>query len=190
MHCFGAKPILANCHIDTKKYISVKFYLEIKSFHFRKCTWKCRQQNGGYFVSALCWIAVLYENFTLTMQKPIRTISCRDDPRLLAIIAAKHWPSTTYSWDVAMFQEHCDYFFNSRLTEDSPWDDTEASKIQFLTESLFLYPTIKYPIQILIWRYISWCNSGLQLVPTWEYQRVWYFFMYCKHIYKDPTLLK
>ena len=59
------------------------------------------------------------ENFTLTMQKTISPISCPEDPRLLTIIAAKHWPSTTYSWSVAVFREHCEYFWNSRFIEGS-----------------------------------------------------------------------
>ena len=35
-----------------KEYISVKFHLRFKSFHSRKCTWKCRLRSGVHFISA------------------------------------------------------------------------------------------------------------------------------------------
>ena len=50
----GAKPlseiILPYYQLDHKEHISVKFYLNFKSFHSRKCTWKCCLWNGGHFV--------------------------------------------------------------------------------------------------------------------------------------------
>ena len=45
------KPMLPYCWLDPN--ISVKPYLKFKSFSSRKCTWKCRLQNGSHFISAL-----------------------------------------------------------------------------------------------------------------------------------------
>ena len=51
---FGAKPlfeiVLPFCQLDPKEHISMKFYWTFKSFYSRKCSWKCRLQNGGHFV--------------------------------------------------------------------------------------------------------------------------------------------
>ena len=53
---FGAKPSsesrLSYCQLYPKDLISVAFYLQLKSFQLRKCSWQCRLRNGGYFVSA------------------------------------------------------------------------------------------------------------------------------------------
>ena len=53
---FGVKPLsesmLPYCQFYPVEHISVKFYSKFKSFHSRKCTWKCRLRNGGHFVSA------------------------------------------------------------------------------------------------------------------------------------------
>ena len=51
--------MLPYCHLDSREHISVKFHLEFKSFHSRKCTWKCRLRNGGHFVSASVCLVVL-----------------------------------------------------------------------------------------------------------------------------------
>ena len=52
----GAKPLpepmLAYCQLDSREYISVKFESEYYYFHSKKSIWKCRQENGGHFVSA------------------------------------------------------------------------------------------------------------------------------------------
>ena len=52
---FGAKslsnPMLQYCQLDHKEHISVKFHLKFRSFHSRKCTWKCRLGNGDQFES-------------------------------------------------------------------------------------------------------------------------------------------
>ena len=53
---FRAKPLSAPmmtyCHIGHEEHISMKCYSEFKQFHPRKCIWKYRLRNGGYFVSA------------------------------------------------------------------------------------------------------------------------------------------
>ena len=53
-HLFGAKPLsesmLLYCQLDPNEHISVKFYLKFKSFHSRKCTWKCHLRNDISFV--------------------------------------------------------------------------------------------------------------------------------------------
>ena len=53
---FAAKPLseamLPCCQLDPMEHISVKFYSKFKSFHSRKCTWKCCLGNGSNFVSA------------------------------------------------------------------------------------------------------------------------------------------
>ena len=45
-HLFSAQLLpelmLPYCQLDPKKHISIKFYLQFKSFHSRKCTSKCR----------------------------------------------------------------------------------------------------------------------------------------------------
>ena len=52
---FGAKPLsqpmLTYCQEDHKEHISINFYLKFKSFHSRKCIWKCGLQNGCHLVS-------------------------------------------------------------------------------------------------------------------------------------------
>ena len=44
-HLFGnnplSEPMMVYCQIDLKEHISMKFYLKFKSFHSRKCIWKC-----------------------------------------------------------------------------------------------------------------------------------------------------
>ena len=62
---FGAKPLsppmVSCCQLDPKEHISVKFHLKFKSFNSRKCTWKCRLQNGGHIVSAsMCYTYALF----------------------------------------------------------------------------------------------------------------------------------
>ena len=56
-HLVGAKPLseplLPYCQLDPKEHISVKFESKYRTFHSRKCTWKCRLESGGHFVSAL-----------------------------------------------------------------------------------------------------------------------------------------
>ena len=61
-HLIGTKsfsePMLPYCQLDNQECLSVAFYLKFKSFHSRKCVWKCRLDNSGHFVSAsMCWIA-------------------------------------------------------------------------------------------------------------------------------------
>ena len=52
---FSAKPLSAPmmtyCQLDHDEHISMKYYLKLKSFHSRKCIWKCRLGNGGHVVS-------------------------------------------------------------------------------------------------------------------------------------------
>ena len=45
-----SEPKLTYCELDPKEYISMKFHFEFKSFHWRKCVWKCRPPIGGLFV--------------------------------------------------------------------------------------------------------------------------------------------
>ena len=47
-----SKPMLEYCQLDPKEQTSMKFQSEFKHFHSRKCTSKCRLQNGVHFVSA------------------------------------------------------------------------------------------------------------------------------------------
>ena len=42
-----SEPMLLCFQLYPKEHISVKFYLKFKSFHSRKCTWKCRLENGA-----------------------------------------------------------------------------------------------------------------------------------------------
>ena len=54
-----SEPMQTYYQSDLKKFSLMKFYLKFKSFHSRKCIWKCCLQNGGHFVSASmcfkCW---------------------------------------------------------------------------------------------------------------------------------------
>ena len=45
-------PMLPYCQLGCKELISVEFVLSFESFQSRKCTWRCHQWIGGYFVSA------------------------------------------------------------------------------------------------------------------------------------------
>ena len=51
---FGAKPLskptVGYCQLDPKEQTSVKFWSQYKTFHSRKCIWKCRLRNGDNFV--------------------------------------------------------------------------------------------------------------------------------------------
>ena len=53
---FGAKPLsepmLPYSQLDPKELISLKLYLKFRSFHSRKCTWKCHLRNGNYLALA------------------------------------------------------------------------------------------------------------------------------------------
>ena len=46
-----SEPRKTYCQSDPEEQISMKFYLKFKSFHSRKCIWKCLK-TGMYFVSA------------------------------------------------------------------------------------------------------------------------------------------
>ena len=35
------EPMPVNCQIDPREHISIRFYLKITGFHWRKCLWKC-----------------------------------------------------------------------------------------------------------------------------------------------------
>ena len=52
-HLFCAKslsePKLSCCQLDPKEYTSVNFFVKFKSFHSKKCTWKCHLRNSGHF---------------------------------------------------------------------------------------------------------------------------------------------
>ena len=53
-------PMLEYCLLYPWEQTSVEFQSEFKHFHSRKCIWKCRLQNGVYFVSAsMCLGSVL-----------------------------------------------------------------------------------------------------------------------------------
>ena len=43
--------LLECCWLDHGRQISKKFYSKYNGFHKRKWLWKCRPENGGYFVS-------------------------------------------------------------------------------------------------------------------------------------------
>ena len=51
---FDAKPLpeqmLTYCQLDHQEQTLVKFESQYKTFHSRKCTWKCRLRNGGHIV--------------------------------------------------------------------------------------------------------------------------------------------
>ena len=51
---FGAKPLpqqmLNYYQLDHKEHTSVKFESEYRIFCTKKCIWKCRLRNVGYFV--------------------------------------------------------------------------------------------------------------------------------------------
>ena len=61
---FGAKPLsepmLPYCQLNPKEHISVKFYLKFKSFHLRKCTWKCRLPKWWPFCLGLNVLKMSY----------------------------------------------------------------------------------------------------------------------------------
>ena len=52
-HLYGAKPepLLDSSQLDHEKYVSMNFYLKIKSFHSRKCIIKRRLENDSHFES-------------------------------------------------------------------------------------------------------------------------------------------
>ena len=51
-----SKPMMTYCQLDPKGHISMKYHLKFKSFHSRKCIWKCHLWNGSHFVSAsMCY---------------------------------------------------------------------------------------------------------------------------------------
>ena len=56
---FGAKPLskpkLGYCRLDPNEQTSVKYLSKYKTFHSRKCIWKCRLWNGGYFAQG-SWV--------------------------------------------------------------------------------------------------------------------------------------
>ena len=60
---FGAKPLpkskLSYCQLDPWEQTSVKFESKCKTFHSRKCIWKCRLRNGGHFVRGWGWIKLV-----------------------------------------------------------------------------------------------------------------------------------
>ena len=49
---FCAKPlsesVLSYCQLHIKEHISLKFFSKFKSFHSRKCTWKCHLWTGSH----------------------------------------------------------------------------------------------------------------------------------------------
>ena len=45
-----SKPILGYCQLDPQEQHSVKFETKYKTFHARKCTWKCRLRNVSHLV--------------------------------------------------------------------------------------------------------------------------------------------
>ena len=42
-------PILVHCQSDPKEQILMKFKSKNRTFHLRKCIWRYRPRNGGYF---------------------------------------------------------------------------------------------------------------------------------------------
>ena len=40
-----SEPMMVCCQLDPEEHISMKFYLKFKSFHSRKCIWKCCLQK-------------------------------------------------------------------------------------------------------------------------------------------------
>ena len=45
-----SKPMVTYCQLDLREQTSVKFESKYKTFHSRKCIWKCCRWNGGHFV--------------------------------------------------------------------------------------------------------------------------------------------
>ena len=50
----AAETMLPYCQLHHKKHISVKSYLEFKSFQSKKCTWKCRLLNDIHLSQPEC----------------------------------------------------------------------------------------------------------------------------------------
>ena len=46
------QPVVTNCQLNPKEYISMKFYLKIKGFYSQKCIWKCHLRYDSHFVQA------------------------------------------------------------------------------------------------------------------------------------------
>ena len=67
---FGAKSLpelmLTYCQLDPEEQTSVKFKSKYKTFHSRKCTWKCRLRNGGHLWDELTWGSFHYWESELT----------------------------------------------------------------------------------------------------------------------------
>ena len=40
-----SEPVMVYCQLDPREHISMKLYLKFKSFHSRKCIWKCCLQK-------------------------------------------------------------------------------------------------------------------------------------------------
>ena len=45
-----SEPKLTYCQLYPEDFFSMKFHFKFKSFHWRKCVWKCRPQIDGLFV--------------------------------------------------------------------------------------------------------------------------------------------
>ena len=61
-----SQPMMVCCQLHPKEYVSIKFYLKLKSFHSRKCIWRCRLQKwrpsclGLHVLREICLWASIY----------------------------------------------------------------------------------------------------------------------------------
>ena len=56
-----SEPMLGYFQLDHWEQISVKFWPKYKTFHSRKCIWKCRLQKGGPF--CLVWMVLIVVHY-------------------------------------------------------------------------------------------------------------------------------
>ena len=57
-----SEPMLDYCKLDPWEHISVKFWSKYNNFHWRKCIWRCRLEDGGHLVSAsMCQLTCRYK---------------------------------------------------------------------------------------------------------------------------------
>ena len=94
-----SEPMLPFCQLDPKEYISLKFYLEFKSFNSRKCTWTCRLPKWPpscvasicKCVASLVWVSLCYSQFQDTHNRyPIYHMWCLRTQSLHSAFCISH----------------------------------------------------------------------------------------------------
>ena len=65
-HLFNAKPIpgsmLTYCQLGPQEQTSMKFSTNLRTFHSRKCIWKCRLQTGSHLFRLQCLNGAWYNH--------------------------------------------------------------------------------------------------------------------------------